>query len=287
MTSWCNKWENMRRTRLSRLLGWGVVLPLLVTVWHVGAARLQQPWLLPTPAAVAKQLIHPTTDLYASGSLLRNAAVSLLRVLIGFSVATLVAVPLGMLMGSVRFVRSLLEPFVELLRPLCPIAWIPFAIAIFKLTTVPQLFGVDYTRTCLDQVQVGMVFVLFWGAFFPILINTLDGVSGVRRHFYRLAWTLGANRAQTYVHVSLPAALPMILTGLRQGIATCWFVIIAAEMLPGASSGLGYLLMYAADQSDMAVVVACMILIAGFGALLNGIMRQATCRLVRWHGKEI
>jgi len=269
------------------LVGWAVVLPALLLLWQLGATRLAQPWILPRASDVLACILHPLRDVYASGSLLGNTAVSFVRVVVGFALGALVAVPLGIAMGAMRTVRGFLEPLLELLRPLCPIAWIPFAIAVFKLTTIPNLFGVRLSRTVFDHVQLGMVFVLFWGAFFPILVNTVDGVSGVRDQYRRLAQTLGASRAQVFRHVYLPASFPMILTGLRQGIGTCWFVIIAAEMLPGSDSGVGYLLMYASDQCGMDIVIACMIIIAAIGALLNAGMMSATRRLVRWHGKEM
>jgi NitT/TauT family transport system permease protein len=269
------------------ILGWAVVLPILLIVWETGARALAQPWILPPPSTVVRQLANPLRDQYSTGSLANHTLVSLVRVLAGFLIAVLAGVPLGLLMGAVRTVRGLTEPLIELLRPLCPIAWVPFAIAVFKLTTVPQLFGVRWSGTILDQVQVGMVFVLFWGAFFPIVVNTLDGVAGVRQNYLSLAATLGAGRRQTFFHVYLPAAMPMILTGLRQGIGTCWFVIIAAEMLPGADSGIGYLLMYAADQSGMDVVIACMVVIAAIGVALNALMRSGARRWVTWYGQEM
>ena len=182
--------------------------------------------------------------------------------------------------------RGLVEPLVEILRPLCPIAWLPFAIVIFKLKTLPQLFGWDFTHTIFDEVQLGMVFVLFMGGLFPIVTNTLDGVAGVRQNYLRLARILGANRRQTFVHVYLPAAMPMVLTGLRQGIGLCWFVIIAAEMMTGTDSGIGYLLVYAADQSAMDIVIAAMIIISINGALLNYLMRGLMCTMVKWQKKE-
>ena len=201
--------------------------------------------------------------------------------------AAMIGVSLGLLLGSIRPLRSLMEPLLELLRPLCPIAWLPFTIAVFKMKTLPQLFGVQFSYTILDHVQLGMIFILFWGAFFPIFTNTLDGVSKVRKNYLALGRMLGANRFQTFIRVSLPAALPMILTGFRQGIGTCWFVIIAAEMLPGSDSGIGYMLIYAADQCKMDVVIAIMVIIGGTGALLNFSMRFAIGKLIRWHGKEV
>jgi len=263
-----------------------LVIPILLVLWEAGARVLNQPWILPPVSLVAGHLINPCEELYSSGSLASNTLVSFVRVVIGFILAAVVGIPLGLLMGSVRSVRDLLEPLVELLRPLCPIAWIPFALAVFKLQTLPQVFGIRSSGTILDQVQTGMVFVLFFGAFFPIVVNTLDGVAGVRRNYLLLAKTLGADRKQTFLHVYLPAAMPMILTGLRQGIGLCWFVIIAAEMLPGANSGIGYLLMYAADQSGMSVVIASMVIIATIGAALNTLMVHGTRRLIGWYGKE-
>lgn len=264
----------------------GPILALLL-IWQIGAMRLDRPWILPTVVDVLGQLIHPLADHYASGSLLGNTGVSLLRVLLGFTLAAVVAVPLGIVMGSLRPLRRGLEPILEILRPLCPIAWLPFAIVLFKLKTLPQLLGVQYTHTVLDQVQLGMIFVIFVGGFFPIVTNTLDGIAGVRRHYVLLAQTLGAGRRQVFLHVYLPAAMPMILTGLRQGLGLCWFVIIAAEMMTGSDSGIGYLLMYASDNSAMDLVIAAMLIIGGIGAMLNYLMRFLMAGLVAWKGKEV
>ncbi len=268
-------------------IGWLVVPLFVVAGWEVTAILIDKPWILPTFHSVAGILMHPMRDHYSTGSLFNHTLISLVRVLFGFTLAAIAGVSFGLLMGGMQTVRCLLEPTIELLRPLCPIAWMPFAIAVFKLKTVTELFGFGrYTGTIFDNVQVGMIFVLFWGAFFPIVINTLDGVSGVRRNYLSLACVLGASRRQLFTRIYLPAALPMILTGLRQGIGVCWFVIIAAEMLPGAGNGVGYLLMYSADQSDMAVVMAAMIIIAVTGALLNAVMIKGSRTFVGWYGKE-
>jgi NitT/TauT family transport system permease protein len=267
--------------------GWTLVPATLLMVWHVAARSVEQPWLFPVPAAVGEQLLHPFRDHFGLGSLGHNTLVSLVRVGIGFTLAAVFGVSLGVLLGGLRTLRGLSEPLLEVLRPLCPIAWLPFAIAVFGLTTIPQVFGVGFSGTILDHVLVGMVFILFWGAFFPILINTLDGVSAVRRNYLNLAQMLGASRTQIFLHVRLPAALPMIGTGCRQGLATCWFVIIAAEMLPGSNSGIGYLLRYAADLCAMDLVIAIMVIIGATGALLCSIMGIAMRTFTRWHGKEV
>lgn len=277
----------MNASRLGSPLGWFVVPVILLIVWQIAAVRLNQPWIFPPVTRVMDQLVHPFREHYASGSLLSNTFVSLLRVLLGFCLAAVTGIGLGIAMGSIRILRKSLEPMIEVLRPLCPIAWIPFAIAVFKRETLPQLFGFGYTRTVFDQVQLGMVFVIFVGGFFPVLTNTLDGVTGVRRNYLLLARALGAKRRQIFWHVYLPASMPMILTGLRQGLGLCWFVIIAAEMLPGAESGIGYLLIYASDNAAMDIVIAAMLIVGSIGAILSLMMRKIMSGLVRWHGKEL
>ena len=238
--------------------------------------------MFPSVTMVAHQLLHPLRTHFASGSLLSNTLVSLLRVLIGFSLAAIVGVTLGLLMGTSRLLRALAEPTLELLRPLCPIAWLPFAIAVFKLKTVPDLLGLGHTGTVFDEVQLGMIFVLFVGGFFPIFTNTLDGALGVRRDYLSLARMLGAGRWGLFFHVAMPASMPMVLTGLRQGIGLCWFVIIAAEMMTGTDSGIGYLLIYAADLSAMDIVIAAMLVIGTIGALLSFVTRRLTRTFVNW-----
>ncbi|MEN8127522.1 MAG: ABC transporter permease [Planctomycetota bacterium] len=271
----------------SKIIGWLTVPAALLIIWQVAAWRLDQPWLLPAPMRILEQLCRPLRSHFASGSLLSNTTISLLRVFIGFLFAAIVGVSLGLLMGSIKPLRRWLEPTLEILRPLCPIAWLPFAIVVFKLKTLPNLFGIQFSHTILDQVQLGMIFVIFIGGFFPVLTNTIDGVLSVRRNFALLAQTLGATRTQIFLYIHLPAAMPHILTGLRQGLGLCWFVIIAAEMMVGADSGIGYLLMYAADNSAMDLVITCMLIIGSIGALMNFLMRRCLYQYVSWKGKEV
>lgn len=271
----------------SKIFRWIAGPVILLVIWQIAAEHYNQPWIFPSVTRVLSQLAHPLRQHYASGSLMSNTLISLIRVIIGFFLAAVVGVTLGIIMGSISFIRDILEPIIELLRPLCPIAWLPFAIVIFKLRTLPQLFGISYSRTIFDQVQLGMIFVIFVGGFFPILTNTLDGVSSVRLNYLLLAKTLGASRRQIFRYVYLPAAMPMILTGLRQGLGLCWFVIIAAEMMTGGDSGIGYLLMYASDNSAMDIVIAAMLIIGAVGALLAFLMRRIMFKFVSWKPKEV
>lgn len=258
----------------------------LIIIWHLTARQISRPWLLPTPLQVLEQLAHPVRRHFASGSLWSHTCISLIRVTIGFVIASIAGIGLGILMGSLRTLRHLIEPTIEMLRPLSAIAWLPFAVAVFKLNSLRHLFGLEHYHKILDQIQLGMLFVIFIGGFFPILVNTIDGVSGVRKQYMLLAQSLGAGRRQTFFYIHLPAAMPEILTGLRLGLARCWMVIIAAEMMVGSDSGIGYLLMYAADNSAMDVVMACMVIIGVIGGLMNFLMRCCMQQYVSWKGKE-
>lgn len=253
--------------------------------WHITATRLNNPWLLPRPLAVAYRLLHPCANVLDTGSLLYNIGVSGLRVLMGFALAVLVAVPLGLTMGRIGFVRRLVGPFVELFRPLCPIAWIPFAMAVFKTYSVANLFGIRYSNTVLDVVQVGMLFILFYGAFFPVLLNTVDGVLGVPDAYVEAAQVLGASRGQLFRKVVFPAALPAVFTGLRIGVGTAWMVIVAAEMLPGSSAGIGYLITYAYQLAEMDVLIAGMVLVGGVGALLSFGISALSRLFIGWQAR--
>ncbi len=264
----------MKRDRASG--GWlsrlpGLILPLLLLLWW-GFATGGRETLLPSPGEVFSVLIHPFTDLMATGSLSWNITVSFIRIMLGFSLAVLAGVPLGMLMGASRHVRSLLSIMVEMARPLSAIALLPLSIIIFKATTLSQFIGLGhlrYQRHMLNELQLGMIFILFWGGVFPIILGTMQGVRSVRRLHLEAAHVLGARRGFVFRHVMLPSALPDIFHGLRLGIGRCWMVIIAAEMLPGTNSGIGYLIRYSYQMSRYDIMLACLVVVAIVGAVLS------------------
>ncbi len=265
----------------------GLILPVLFLIfWQCIAVWVDNPALIPRLTAVLSVLFSPFTELVGTGSLIWNTAVSLFRVLLGFAVAVVVCVPLGIFMGTSETIHRLVNPLVELFRPLCPIAWIPFAMAVFKTTTVPQLFGIRYTDTILDSVQIGMIFIIFWGGLFPILLNTIHGVAGVRELWIETARVLGAPKSKMFWKVIIPAAMPDIMTGLRIGLGIAWMVIIAAEMLPGSSSGIGYLIMYSYELAEMQILVACMIVIGVMGLGLNRGLQVISDRVSHWKALE-
>ncbi|MDP8240160.1 MAG: ABC transporter permease [Candidatus Hatepunaea meridiana] len=263
------------------------ILPILfLVIWEVWAIKLDNPALVPRVEAVFLVLVQPFNELIGTGTLAWNTAVSLFRVMFGFSIAVILCVPLGLWMGTSRLVHRLVNPLVELFRPLCPIAWIPFAMAFFGTTRVPQLFGIRYSDTILDSIQVGMIFIIFWGGLFPILLNTIYGVTGVRSLWIETARILGASKRQIFRKVILPAALPAIMTGLRVGLGISWMVIIAAEMLPGSDSGIGYLIMYSYELAEMQILVASMVVIGLIGLILNRGLEYVSIRVSRWQSLE-
>ena len=264
-----------------------VALPaLLLAVWEAAAIGLGRRSVVPRVEAVAWRLLTPHEDLLRTGSLAFHTGISAFRVVCGFVLAAAVAIPLGLVMGVFARPRRLIGPLVEMLRPLCPIAWVPFALVVFGTYNASNLLGFRYSHTILDHVSVGMLFIIFYGAFFPILLNTIAGVVGVRRLYVESALTLGARGGQVFRKVLLPASLPSIMTGLRVGLGIAWMVIIAAEMLPGSESGIGYLIIYASQLAEMDVLVAGMIVIGLVGALLSKLIHLASDRLTGWQAKE-
>lgn len=264
-----------------------VAVPIAVLlIWEAVAVWLGPLVILPRVEDAFTHLFHPFSDIIGTGSLASNAAVSAFRVVLGFLLAAIIGVPLGLIMGSSDLIRRLISPMVDVLRPLCPVAWLPFSMAVFKTTTVTNIWGIRYSNTIFDEVQLGMLFIIFWGGFFPILLNTIDGVIGVKKIYVESALTLGARGRQTFTKVILPAATPSIATGLVVGLGISWMVLVAAEMLPGTNSGLGYLIIFAYELARMDVIIGGMIAIGIIGALLSWMLRMSTNRLTKWQAKE-
>jgi NitT/TauT family transport system permease protein len=255
-------------------------------VWEFAAVKTNNPALLPRVGSVVDRLVHPCTDLLNTGSFLRHIFVSASRVVLGFLLAVIIGIPLGLLVGRYLLFHRIFSPIIELLRPLCPIAWIPFAMAIFKTYTIADVFGAHYTTSIFGHIQLGMLYVIFYGGFFPIFLNTVHGVKSVKHLHIESALLLGANRNQLFRTVIFPSALPAILTGLKVGLGISWMVIIAAEMLPGSDAGIGYLIMFSYELAEMDILIASMIVIGAVGALLSYGVKIIADRTSMWQAKE-
>jgi ABC-type nitrate/sulfonate/bicarbonate transport system permease component len=235
----------------------------VVAVWQA-VVSIAKPHmsLLPSPLLTA----HTFGQLIASGELLSDATYSVCRVLAAWSLAAVVAVPLGFAMGRWQRLERVLDPVVELFRPISPLAWIPLAIL---------WFGID---------EGGKIFVIFIGTFFPILLNTIAGAKSIDPVLIRAGRILGcADDAALFRKVVLPASLPQVIVGLRISFGTGWAAIIAAELV-AARSGLGYLISNGMEVLRSDFVLVGMITIGVLGVLFDAVFRWVD-RHYNWMGE--
>jgi len=187
---------------------------------------------------------------------------SLKRVLTGYFLAALVAIPIGFLVGMSPLMHKALDPFIQVLKPISPLAWMPLALFILK------------------DSEVSSVFVIFICSIWPMLINTAFGVGAVKRDYLNVARTHELGMLRTAYLVILPAAAPTILTGMRISIGIAWLVIVAAEMLVGGT-GIGYYVWNEWNNLDLTAVVFSILMIGVVGMLLDLALARAT-QLVRY-----
>ncbi len=203
-------------------------------------------------------------DPYLHATLWSHLGASLFRVIGGFFIALLVGVGLGLLMGWYPLVYHSLHPLVEMIRPVPPFAWVVLAILWFKIGNAPAIF------------------IVFLGAVFPMIINTVSGVEAVDRVLCEAAATLGANSRQILWKVVIPSALPQIITGLRVGLGVAWMSLIAAEMVGVGGRGLGLIIDISKSTWKLDYSVAAMVVIGLIGFFLDFLMRRAERALLRW-----
>lgn len=247
-----------------------LVLPgLLLLVWHFCARALENPVILPPVQQVADLIASPSVSLIGMGSLARNIMVSLVRVLMGYLAGALLAIPLGVLMGYYSLAFRLCNTFFNLFRPIPPLAWVPLVMAWFGVASLATLVGLDRGTwyVYLNNLKFSMIYIIFIGAFYPILSSTIYGVRNVRRTLLDSALVLGASEFQVFYKILLPAAAPVIVNGMRIGLGIAWMCLVSAEMLPGSISGVGYLITHAYTVAHTDVVIAGMISIGAIGAV--------------------
>lgn len=245
---------------LRRVRRLGLLAALLAAWWYVSEHILDRSTrtLLPPPQVV----VHAAWELMRSGELWRHLHDSLKRELVAFSWAC-VSIPIGIAMGWWKAVEEQVDPVIEMLRPVPPLAWIPLSIL---------WFGIGDTQN---------QFIIFLGCFFPILINTVAGVKGVEPNLVRAARCLGAGVGQILWRIVLRAALPQIVTGVRVGLGFGWMALVAAELV-GANSGLGFLINDSRTILRTDYVMVGMATIGVVGFALDRIIREAVRRLMPW-----
>jgi len=245
-----------------------LLLPvLLVLAWQAWAAFLASDARAPAPA----QVISTFITLTSSGDLPMATFQSLVRVLLGFTVALVLGVGLGVLMGSSRKLQDNFDPIVESFRPIAPMAMLPIAILWFGTGTAAAVAIVAYA------------------AFFPVVLNTIHGVQGVDRRMVEAARTMGVARPRILASVMLPAALPSVLLGARLAMGVAWTAIIAAELAVGAKSGGGtsggigqMMFVFYAYSIDLNGIVVCMIVVGAVALLIDRLFRALERRLMPW-----
>lgn len=243
-----------------------IVPAALLAFWHIATT---QRWtrLIPTPAETAEYMVDfAVGGIYNdafSATLLTHLSASISRVYGGFALAALAALPLGILIGRVPFARMTLDPFFQLMRPIPVTAWLPLSMILFGLGS----------RSAFALV--------FLGAFYPILLNTIFGVKNVDPKLFEAASMLGCRGKAQFYRVVLPAALPSIFNGLRLGLGLAWFVIVVGEMT-GVPQGLGAIIMDGRTLSRTELVICGMIVIGIAGYISDRIILAIGNRFLRW-----
>ncbi len=235
-------------------IGWLLPVATLVAFalfWH-GAVVVSGSDLFPTPGQTWRGFV----ELIEKGLLVRYIVASLFRVTWGFVLATLVGVPLGLMLGWFRPLFQALNPLMQIFRPISPIAWIPVAILWFGIA------------------DAAPVFLIFLASVFPISLSSMAAVQNMQQVYLRAAQNFGLRGLPLFRRVILPAALPQIITGLRIALGIAWLVVVAAEMI-AVNSGLGYLIIDARNAGKRYdLVVAGMLMIGGIGLVLDVLIRR-------------
>lgn len=266
----------------------GLIVPILfILVWMFASNKIDNPIIIPHISSVLKNFGHAMDNFIGLGSIPKNIVVSLVRVLSGYIVGVLIALPLGVLMGYKKRINELFSNFINVFRPVPPIAWVPLVLAWFGVTSVSTMFGISggQLQAYLNNFKFSMMFIIALGTFFPIVTNTTFAVSSVPKTLVESAKVLGAKEKHIFFKILIPAAAPTIINGLRTGLGIAWACLIAAEMLPGSLSGVGYLITHAYELGRTDLVVTGMICIGAIGALLDGIFRLIEHKYFSWQGK--
>lgn len=271
----------MNKSFSVKLLGLlrSLAVPVAVlAIWHTACTLAWvNPQALPSPLAVVKKWYEYALPLQShaesgmpwlkwlfSGELVRDTIGSMTRVLLGFLIGAGLALPLGLLMGASKAAYAAINPLMQVLRPIPPIAYIPLSILWFGLGNPPA------------------VFLIAIGAFFPVLMNTIVGVRQVDGIYLRAALNLGAKPLTLFYRVILPAATPYILSGVRIGIGTAFIVVIVAEMI-AVNEGLGFRIQEAREFFWPDKIIAGMLSIGVLGLLIDSAVNRLNNYLLRWH----
>jgi NitT/TauT family transport system permease protein len=235
---------------------WRIIRPvgmaaIFLTTWGL-AVRFSHSDLFPTPGNVVRGI----AELIQKGLLLKYVVASLFRVTWGFTLAVVLGIPLGLVLGWYSRAFQAFNPLIQIFRPISPIAWIPVAIL---------WFGVS---------DAAPIFLIFLASVFPITVSTIAAVQNMQPVYLRAALNFGLSTGELFRQVVLRACLPQIITGIRIALGIAWLVVVAAEMI-AVNSGLGYLIIDARNAGKRYdLVVAGMVMIGLIGLVLDLLVRQ-------------
>jgi ABC-type nitrate/sulfonate/bicarbonate transport system permease component len=242
-----------------------LLIVVILLLWEVASAqRWIDPVSMPRVSTIASSLVSSV----GGGAIVQSLGPTLARIGVGFGLAALVAVPLGLLMGSVPFIYRLFEPITEFIRPIPSSAYIPVAIL---------FLGID------NEMKI---FVVFLASLFPILLNTYSGVRGVDPVLIDTGRTLGVSWVRAMWSIILPASLPSILTGMRISLGISLIVVVVAEMIAG-SSGIGYYILDMQRIFRVPEMFAGIFTLGVLGFGINFLFLKAEGYLLRWRGTSV
>ena len=257
------RWPLSRQLTLSL----STLLVLLTVWWAIAALQVISPLFLPPPGQVLQKLLLVASPQgFMDATLWQHLAASLSRILLALLAAVALGVPVGIAMGLSPTVRGILDPLIELYRPVPPLAYLPLMVI---------WFGIGETSKIL---------LIYLAIFAPVAMSALAGVKSAQQVRIRAAQSLGASRAQVLWWVILPGALPEILTGVRIGLGVGWSTLVAAELI-AATRGLGFMVQSAGEFLATDVVLAGIAVIAVIAFALELGLRALQRRLTPWHGE--
>ncbi|MGI9575311.1 ABC transporter permease [Alloalcanivorax xenomutans] len=252
---------------LSRYLVRGLALLAALLVWHWASSSGFNLFInfenVPGPLVVGQAL----TEALSNSDFYLHILHSLRRITVAYAVAVVLGVGLGILMGRSRLAEDIITPYIELLRPIPAVAWIPLAILM------------------MPSEESSIIFITFLGALFPIVINTVHGVEQTPKVLVRAARSLGASNAAILRHVVLPGALPSIVAGLAIGMGVAWFSLLAGEIISG-QYGIGYFTWSAYTLILYPQIIIGMLMIGGLGTLCTLLIKWLCRPLLRWQVQE-
>ncbi|BBB89615.1 MAG TPA: ABC transporter permease [Methylomusa anaerophila] len=252
--------NSLQKVKLMKSVQFVILPVLLLVIWQLlFEIGIIKPVTMPPPTKVARSFL----ELAGNGQLLKHIGVSILRVLEGFGLAALTGIVLGIGIGLSKVLDRLTDLLIQVVKPIPPIAWIPLAIL---------WFGIG---------EPSKIYIIFLGAFFPILINVLDGIRQTDSKFIELSRVLEVSKGKFIRQVVIPGALPAVMTGLRVGLGVAWMCVVAAELI-AATQGIGYLINDARQLSQPDVVLVGMITIGVIGKVMDDLLKRLETRLIVW-----